>query len=79
MPETAEWVKREIGLGGVSGGAKVHGIKPDGDLLCGAVGDDGSDPYPFPDRCNMDDPTDFDPADPNACKRCIAAYNKLPD
>jgi hypothetical protein len=80
MARTAGLTKGEIGLGGVSGGSKVHGITPDdGVLLCGATGDDGSEPYAIAARCNSNDSEDFDPKAENACKSCATVYNKLPD
>lgn len=77
MATGTRWAKSEIGLGGVSGGERQHGITPDGDLLCGSRSDDGSDPYAIAARCNSDDSEDFDPEGANSCKRCAKAYDKL--
>jgi hypothetical protein len=78
VERVAKFSKREICEGGVVGGEKVHGYTPDGNLLCGAQGDGGSDPYPF-EGPNHEDPADFDPSASNASKRCSASYRRLPD
>lgn len=79
MATSTQWAKSEIGLGGVSGGQRQHGITPDGDLLCGSKGDDGSEPYAIAARCNSNDSEEFEPAAEDACKRCAKAYDKLDD
>lgn len=77
MTTGTRWAKSEIGLGGVVGGQRQHGITPDGDLLCGSKGDDCSEPYAIAARCNSNDSEEFDPTADNACKTCAKAYNKL--
>jgi hypothetical protein len=76
----AHWTKGDICEGGVLGGERIHGYTPDGNLLCGATGEDGTDSYPFDGRCNHpEDPEDFHPDERNACKRCSASYRRLSD
>ncbi len=74
----ATWTKAEIGEGLVSGGEKIHGMDPDGKILCGATSDDGSDPWDRNIGGHFDDEV-FDPTKPNSCKRCSASWSRLED
>ena len=71
--------KREVCEGFVYGDDQVHGYIPDGSVLCGAMGEDSSDPYLPPDSCNIGyEPADFDPAHPQACSACAEIWQELP-
>ncbi|MCV7110936.1 hypothetical protein [Mycolicibacterium setense] len=54
---------------------EIHGYMPNGELLCGLIGDDGNEPY-VP---NMPEPDLFDPYESDVCNTCKALWNLLPD
>lgn len=73
--------KSEIFEGFLLGDDKIHGFVPDGSILCGGVGDGGTDPYLPSDSCNSGGPeiADFDPSHRDACIPCADIWNRLPD
>ena len=73
--------KSEISEGFLLGDDQIHGYVPDGNVLCGGLGDGGSDPYLPPDSCNSGGPdyVSFDPGHRNACVPCADVWNGLPD
>ena len=74
---SGRWSKDEIIEGVVAGGERIHGYAPDGRLLCGATGEDGSEAH---DRWEPHgDPRSFDPDHADACRRCAASWRTLPD
>lgn len=77
----AELTKGALYEAGVVGGEKIHAQGPDGNVLCGAVGDGGSEPYPLGQSPHMhgEDPLPFNPKADGACKKCTASWKNLPD
>lgn len=70
--------KSEAYEGWVSGGEKTHALNPyNGATLCGAVGEDGSDPMSR--TTPHEDERSFSELSDDACKRCLKVWAKLPD
>lgn len=71
-----KWGNRDdYQMGLVVGGEKTHAQDPDGAIICGAVGVDGSGPHTKPVWHENGGPF---VADEKACKTCVKAWSKLP-
>ena len=74
--EPTQWTQGEISEGAVFGGEKIHGITPYGALLCGARGEDGSDPHDLNPGGHRESVLFTDETE-NGCKRCAAVWRTL--
>ena len=74
--EPSQWTQGHIIEGVVAGGEKIHGLTPDGYLLCGARGDDGSEPHDRNPGGHFEDELFTDETD-GGCLRCAAAWRAL--
>ena len=70
--------KFEIDEALVEGGERLHGLTPYNNCLCGAIGEDGSEPHRIQQEHEEREHLFTDQTE-DACRRCLKAWQKLPD